>query len=307
MTRNDDSHKAAPTTCLGGSALRVAGMLVGMSVAVSQAVTWKHHAPSLAVDAVATVNGQPIARERLERHISAINAAGESIGSEQETESAILERLIDEELLVQRAIEIGAAESDTRLRGELVRVALEHSKTASTSSEIHEHTLRAYYDENSDRFRPAQMVHVRRWEFPNSTAEGATLSETQAQTASAELNADPSAAHQRREFEGSPESARIPVPDVLMPMKTLADYLTANELSAVSKLEVRRASAPLAGKDGFSVVQVLDRRESVTPSFDSIREHVEARYRRDLNEANFRELLKRLRNQSRIRIRPALD
>ena len=116
--------------------------------------------------AVVVINDQPIERAEYERALAAV-AADKRNPLSDEDRQRILARLIEEELLIQRGVEIGLVDRDRNVRGAVVAAVIEHILVASQSDPVAEDDLRRWYDENADRFRPQPQVHLREVSEPH--------------------------------------------------------------------------------------------------------------------------------------------
>lgn len=73
-------------------------------------------------------------------------------------EHAILQRLIDEELLVQHALASGLAQSAPRIRAQLVQELMESMRIERRADE---NTLRSWYQDHQFRYRQEPQWHLR--------------------------------------------------------------------------------------------------------------------------------------------------
>ena len=74
----------------------------------------------------------------------------------------MLNRLIEEELLVQRGIEIGLLEGDASVRKAVARAVIDFAMTRNAQKEISEEELRGFYAANIARFTPAARLQIER-------------------------------------------------------------------------------------------------------------------------------------------------
>ncbi len=119
-------------------ALLVLGACVGLGLAI----------PSLATTARGvSVNGVQIPAARIEAMVAA--------GMERER---VIERLIEEELLVQHGLELGMARSHSRVRG--VMVQLVRDSLVSDAEPPAEDTLRRFYEAERPRFTAEPLLEV---------------------------------------------------------------------------------------------------------------------------------------------------
>src|SRR5262249_44836614 len=99
-----DSRRARRWLAAGA----VAGMgLAALALMQARAPTGARVAPAGGGDVVAWVNGQPIARESFARFVGAVARERRRLELDIDTRRALLQRLIDEELLLQQGIALG--------------------------------------------------------------------------------------------------------------------------------------------------------------------------------------------------------
>ncbi|MEM9837890.1 MAG: SurA N-terminal domain-containing protein [Pseudomonadota bacterium] len=110
--------------------------------------------------AVAMINDQPIERAEYERALVAVANDKRNPLNDADRER-ILNRLIEEELLIQRGVEIGLVDRDRSVRGAIVTAVIDHILSASRSDPVDEVVLRKWYTENADRYRPQPQIHLR--------------------------------------------------------------------------------------------------------------------------------------------------
>jgi len=141
--------------------LLAGGMLAGAALAVFYMARVPDTAAP-AADAVAWVNGRPIARESYENALVAV-ANDRKTGTLRDGDrERVLDRLIDQELLIDRAVELGLHERDPQIRNQLatamidflVRRAEDEARAASDAE------LRDFYDAERFRFERAAQYRV---------------------------------------------------------------------------------------------------------------------------------------------------
>ena len=141
--------------------LLAGGMLAGAALAVIYIARAPESAP-LTADAVAWVNGRPIARDSYESALRAVASDRKGGVLESGDEERVLERLIDQELLIDRAIELGLHERDPQLRNQLATAMIDFlvRRAEDDATEATDAELEAYYEAESFRFARAAQVRV---------------------------------------------------------------------------------------------------------------------------------------------------
>jgi hypothetical protein len=215
-------------------------------------------APALPPEAVARVDGQLIQRDAWRRAVAAV-AADRRAPLTAADERHVLERLIDEELLVQHGVALGLVERDARLRSTLVSQVMQ-AATQATRAEPDEATLRAFYAEHRDRFTPAARLRVRAWRVD--------------------------AAGARAPFEPA-------VPDVLLPPAKLQAYLGP----ALTRRAFALAPGQSDEADGVAL-ELVEAQAGAAPPFEQARDEVRREWLRRADEAAVRELLAQLRGRT---------
>jgi len=186
----------------------------------------------------------------------------------------VLERMIDEELLVQQALALGLAAVDRRVRGELVSslvdsVVAEADAEPPTTAEVE-----AHYAANRDFFARPGRLRVEALAFGDGGARAGSALE-RATAARARLVAGENVRTVEATLADPPVA---PVPDALLPSAKLRDYLGPAVLEAALALEPGVWSEPIPSTGGLSLVRVREREAADVPPLAE----VEALVRRDL-------------------------
>lgn len=243
----------------------IAGLLAGM---LSAGYTLVHQVPAAGLpgDAVARVGERLILRDEW---LKAVAAAA----SERRTpltalqQQQILDRLIDEELLVQHGLSLGLVQHDQRLRGQLVSEVL-FTTTASVADEDQDDAaLAAFYTEHPGLFVPPAQLRVKAWL----------------------LNAD-----------GTRKDFLPPVPNSLLPLGKLQNYLGPELVKAAMTLPVMQDSAPISSNGQRVILQVQEQQLAPAPAFAHVREQVRREVRRRSDEHAVQVLLDQLKRSYRV-------
>lgn len=233
--------------------------------------------------AIARVNDALISRDNYERALARL--AYESTDTAlAESRSWMLERLIDEELLVQRGLELGMAQSDGAVRNAIVdsliaSVTAEADAASPTDEELEKHLM-----DNADRFSFVDKIAVEGWQSDNeSVAQGfaVTLRSSGEPVITDAIRAIPD------------------LPAALMPIEFLGDYLGPG-IAATTIDMPAGSSAVFARRGRWIVVRVLKKESAVVTDLNSIRNQVIINYRRSLADETLQEYLDDLRNKAQV-------
>jgi parvulin-like peptidyl-prolyl isomerase len=247
-------------------------------------------------DVVARVNGSAIRAAELERALARLGEEKREPLDAAER-ARVLERMIEEELLVQRGVEIGLVSSDRAVRAALVSALIDSIVADADSSQPDESELREFHARNAGYFARPARLHVQQIFF----RAGPEALERAAR-ARARLEAGEDFARVR-EREGDVDLAGLP--DAPLPPAKLRDYLGPGLASAAEALEPGAIAGPLTSPAGVHLLRLVAALPGVAPPFDSVRAQVEAELRRRAGDRALREYLDELRESAEIALGPA--
>jgi hypothetical protein len=148
---------------------------------------------------VATVNGVPIRASQYERALADL-ASDRRDGVDDQLRRHVLDRLIEEELLVQRGLALGLARTDRRVRGELTAAVI-GSVLAGVEGEPSAAEIDAFYAGHADEFRAPGRIQVEQIFFGDRREDDAR---------SARRRLDEGAGFDGIRAEGDPEPVPVP-------------------------------------------------------------------------------------------------
>lgn len=276
------------------TALLVAGALAGSILAAAGLASHSSGGVALPEDLVARVNGEPIRREDYDRLLAAM-ASDRRSPLDDAMRRHVLERLIDEELLVQHALAIGLVRHDRRVRADLTSAVISSVVAEREDRQPTETELARFYERNRDFFTQPGRVRVRQIFFrAGGGADEATLARARAIAERCRAG-EP---FEQLAALGDPPLA--PLPDVPLPAAKLREYLGPTVATAALAIEAGRISDPVRSGSGYHVLQVLERSETSAPPLDEVRSHVIAEFRRRGGEEALRGYLDDLRGRAEI-------
>src|ERR1700687_1240336 len=134
----------------------IAGALTGCVLSVFQIL----HAARIPVGflsgVAARVNGREIEAPSVDRTVAGLDARLRN--SEPAARKRVVSRMIDEELLVQHALDGGAAETDPEVRAALVRAAITRVNSEVSSQSVSESEIGAFYQSHRSAYAsPAEF------------------------------------------------------------------------------------------------------------------------------------------------------
>jgi hypothetical protein len=258
----------------------LAGALAGLLAAGFGILRQADSGNELPANALARVNDQLITRDNYDRALSRFGS-----NSTSDNDNAwVLQRLIDDELLVQRGLELGMAESDGAVRNAIIDPLIASVTAEADAASPADAELQQYLADNADRFSYTASLSVAAWQ---------TIDEAVAQSFITALRTDGNA----------PTSDSIgPIPGLppgLMPVELLRDYLGPGIAAAAADMPAG-TSAVFARRGRWLVVQVLEKQSAVVTDLGTIRNRVLLDYRRSLADRILREYLDDLRRRADV-------
>ena len=278
--------------------LLVLGTLAGVALAGWGVVrSGSGDAPAPA-DAIALVNGQPLSRESFARFTAAIAAERRSTTLDTAERRRLLERMIDEELLLQRGIALGLDRYEPTARSSIVSALIASVTADAEVGEPDEATLRAFHAENQGRFGSGPRLRVD-VAFVAAAGRPEALARDRAEALARRLRAGEDFAAVRSELGDTSVAA---LPGGALDLDTLRDYLGPTAARAASELEVGQVAGPVRGSAGYFVLLLRERLAEQPAPFEALREQVRAEYLRSRGENALRDYLVGLQENAEIRI-----
>lgn len=279
---------AGGTAGRGGSRLLAAGAALGLAFALWGALG----EPGIGRpggDAIATVDGIEISRADYRRAIGALVADKRSPLTAADERRA-LDRLIDEELLVQRGLELGLGTSDFAVRKALVDAMVQFAAAEAAGRSPGETELREFYDARPQLAQTSPQLRVRVAGFP-SRDPAAVESMREALRAGAGFDAA---------VRGAGAEA-VYLPDVLLPAARIAGYVGPAVRDAALRLSPGEVTGPIDAGGVPTFVFLVERRAGESRPFEAVRELVAEEWRRRAAETALEHYLEGLRRTTKIR------
>ena len=260
------------------------GALVGLVAAGYGVLRQSSGGSELPESAVASVNEILIGQDNFERSLARFTSPNSS--ASEEDKARMLQRLIDDELLVQRGVELGMTESDTEVRAAIVNSLIASITAEADSASPTDEQLEQYLADNSERFSYTSRLHVEAWEtdIESVAQEAATaLRAGEAVTTSDDIGAVPD------------------LPPGLMSADMLRNYLGPAITAAAADMP-EDSSAVFARRGRWLVVRVVAKERAYVTELDAIRNRVLLDYRRNLADEMLEGYIDNLRQRADITV-----
>ncbi len=232
--------------------------------------------------AIARVGEKEISRQRFEEIIKVLDDQSNSELT-LEKKNLIRERLIDEELLIQRAIELDLVRNDSLVKGNVIQTMFQHIINSSELVEPSEAELREYFSKEKNYFSSGRRYKLKNYTFRNLD---------DAETAINLLN--------QSNLESflklvETESA-IDLPNVFLSTQKIRDYLGPKVLDELPSLEKGGFSNIFEINEVPSIVICIDILLDNNPKFEEIAEQIKNKFIRDREDSLVKEYIENLRN-----------
>lgn len=254
--------------------------------------------PELDSRVAATVNGVPIESAAFEQAVDLLAAdARNPIGPAERTH--VLNRLIEEELLVQRARELGVDQHDRRVRSLLVRQMIDSIVADAQPEEPTAQQLAAFYAENGSYFARTGRLWLDPLRFKAREGESDTDAAARAALATAKLRAGSPAGEIRTSLA---DPSIIPFPQGMLPPAKIREYLGPSPTRAALKLQPGEVSDPIRGGSAYYVLRMVDTVPGSRPQLAEVEKEVRTEMQRRAGDTALRSYLDDLRERGSVRI-----
>ena len=258
------------------------GALAGLAAAGYGLLEQSGSGSGLPPGAVARVNDAIIDSRQVEGAVAQVTrSTTDEISTSAKAD--VLQRLIDEELLVQRGIDLGMVTSELTVRSAIVESLIASVTAEADAADPDDADLEAFMQNNAARYTYASAIRVEAW----TTDDESVARQFVQQLAS---NSE------------SVTSALVPVPGLPTapaPLERLRMFLGPAIAAAAADIPAGE-SAVFARQGRWYVVRVLEHAEATLASLDSIRSQVLLDYRRTLADERLQAYLDELRRSADI-------
>jgi hypothetical protein len=247
-------------------------------------------------DVVAVVNGHAITREALEEFSASVASGSRGAPPKNVDARQMLLRLVDEELLLERAVEGGLHRDDRAIRDALLASVIAHATAGR--GEPDEATLRGHYERNAAMFTRPERFSVDVVRVRAAGRPAAAVGEAAAAVArQLRDGSDPGAV-----TAAFADSSVVRLPDEPLTAAALAKLLGPGPARTVAELSPGGVSGPLGAGPDYWVVALRDHQPEQVAPFETVQEEVRRAVLRQQREEDLRNLLNTLRRQADVRI-----
>ncbi|HSO39442.1 MAG TPA: peptidylprolyl isomerase [Labilithrix sp.] len=272
-----------------------AGAALGIALAARGVVRPARAASGLPADVVALVGDVPVTEAEYVRAVGAVEADRRDHRADPELRRHVLDRLIEEELLVQAAIALGLPTRDPRLRGQIASAMLD-GVVGEPAPAPSDEALRAFHASHGASFTRRGRVRIEALFFQGNEAT------TRAEGALARLvGGEPFAV-----VASDADPSALPIPSGALPLAKLAEYVGPSAAQTIGALAVGGVTTPLTGPHGTWVARLVARQDGEVATYEEVRSEVLADWRREEDDRRLRRWLDQRRTATRVVVREVL-
>ena len=236
----------------------------------------------------AKIEDQLIPFERYEMQLEGLANDKRSPLTKQDKEY-VLERMIEEELLIKRAIDLGMLENNPMARGTIVQQMIKNIISEGSRIEPEEKELIEFFEENIGFFTKANRLRVRQIYFSQDDFGDRVLRE--AKNAFTRLLKGET--FDQVVLSGS--NSALKVPDTLMNLSKVREYIGPSLMREAQLLKPGQFSEPKKVSDGYKIIYLVDREDAAKPEYFNIRSSVLSEFSKRRDDQSLRTYLDNLK------------
>ena len=241
----------------------------------------------------ARVNGRSIDQDSINRTVAGMD--GRERRSEAATRRDVLSRMIDEELLVQHALDTGAAETSPEVRAALVHSAITRVNAEAAAEPVSDRELGDYFEAHRQVYATSARFDVTPLYFESNDLR---VAQSRAAAARAAIGAGTPI----EGVLGTSNSLPFATPRKAVTARTLANYFGPATADLLEHLEPGDTTDAKQLGDGVVFIYVNQKTPGEVPSLADIHTLVAADAMRDRQEHALEDLLSSLHQAARIEL-----
>ena len=208
----------------------------------------------------------------------------------QKDKEYVLERMIEEELLIKRAIDLGMLNDNPMARGTIVQQMIKTIIAENARYEISDSELESFFLENRGYFTKTSRLRIQQIYFSNEQLKDDSL--VVAKKAYDLLK-------RGDDFEsvsklGSPSALQIP--NSLMTLSKVREYIGPSLMNLARELEINSFTSPIEVSGGYKIIYLIDKELASPPQFNDIKASVSSEFLKRKDDQSLRSYLENLKN-----------
>ena len=266
----------------------VLGIFIGISLASISLI--KRVNFETTGDWVANIEGAKITKEKYLLQLEGLRSDKRSPLTQKDKEF-VLERMIEEELLIKRALDMGMLRTNPMARGTVVQQMINQIISDNDMVEISEVELNKFFTKNIGFFTNANRLRVKQIYFQDQE-DGSVASFQKATQAFDTLLSG--GTYDEAAFLGT--QTALQVPDTLMTLSKVREYLGPSLMLIAGKLEPGEFTTPKRVSGGYKIVYLVDKENSKPPELSDIKNQVLSEFKKRRDDQSLRNYLEDLKS-----------
>ena len=266
----------------------VLGIIIGVSLASISLI--KRVNFETAGDWVANIEGAKITKEKYLLQLEGLRSDKRSPLTQKDKEF-VLERMIEEELLIKRALDMGMLRTNPMARGTIVQQMINRIISDNDMVEVSEAELNEFFTNNLGFFTNANRLRVKQIYFQDQE-DGTTSSSQKAKQAFDKLLSGDTF----EETKSLGTQTALEVPDTLMTLSKVREYLGPSLMLIAGKLEPGEFTSPKRVSGGYKIIYLVDKENSKTPDLADIKNQVISEFKKRRDDQSLRNYLEDLKS-----------
>ena len=239
---------------------------------------------------VANIEGAKITKEKYLLQLEGLRSDKRSPLTQKDKEF-VLERMIEEELLIKRALDMGMLRTNPMARGTVVQQMINQIISDNDMVEISEVELNKFFTKNIGFFTNANRLRVKQIYFQDQE-DGSVASFQKATQAFDTLLSG--GTYDEAAFLGT--QTALQVPDTLMTLSKVREYLGPSLMLIAGKLEPGEFTTPKRVSGGYKIIYLVDKENSKPPELSDIKNKVTSEFKKRRDDQSLRNYLEDLKS-----------
>ena len=269
--------------------LLIFGLIIGVFLAANSIV---QESNLIEDDWVANVGGVQISKEKYYSQLEGLAKDKKNPITERD-KNYVLERMIEEELLIIRAKELGLFENNQIVRGSIIQQMIKLIISENYLESVEEETLRKFYEQNIGFFSSASRLRLQQIYFSNLSGDSKERSDEAFEYLKEGASYD--------EVSKMADQSALTIPNSMMNLSKVREYIGPTLMNLARRLEPGEFSVPMEVAGGHKIIYLFDKELSEPEEFDSIQPKILKEYQRRRDDNSLREYLEDLKGWYEIK------
>ena len=207
----------------------------------------------------------------------------------QSDKEYVLERMIEEELLIKRALDLGMLDNNPMARGTIVQQMIKTIISENQRYEVTEEELEEFFLQNTGFFTKSSRLRIRQIYFSEEDFKELTFEESYK---AYDLLLEGKSFDEVSKF-GSISALKIP--NSLMTLSKVREYVGPSIMNIASSLAPGSFTQPIKVSGGYKIIYLLEKELADKPTFNRIKDSVLAEFLKRRDDNSLREYLDNLK------------